>query len=143
MNIARLERILGTYQRIEGKMSDRQEAIARQRECRKDRIVKFVTTDWQELLDAAAIRADAADDQAREALGMIEDGIGPYNVSHSWDVSFTGVDPDGGTYTEVETGGYQRWYFDSLDNAETYASLLKARFAADSNYDVSVFPTVR
>ena len=138
MNEARLARVMSAYSRIEGRIHDRQEAIARRHETRISVIERFVRTDWDRVLDEAACRAELADEYARQECGICEREEGTYQVSHSWDVHFQSMEPDGARYWETETAGYQAWYFSTKEGARTYARLLIARFGEDSRYDVSI-----
>ena len=144
MNEARTLRVVSAYQRIEARRDEFEQDIREGCEThikmleRHRKTLRLCYTDWDRLLDAAAARAELADQYARQEYGITERSSGAYEVSHSWDVYFASCEPDGSQYMEQETSGYQAWYFSTQQGAEAYARLLNARFGADANYGVSV-----
>lgn len=136
MTESRIQRVVGAYQRLESRRDVLGQQISNGEETRISMLERY--TNWDRLLDAAAARAELADEYARQAYGITERAEGTFRVSHSWDVYFAASEPDGAIYTEKETAGYQAWHFSTQQGAEAYARLLNARFGADAGYEVSV-----
>ncbi|MCP4742234.1 MAG: hypothetical protein GY871_08425, partial [Actinomycetales bacterium] len=108
-----------------------------------DRFVKrmergtFIT---EEFLGHLATRSHAMREAWEIRTGAVSRYEGSYaegfvwSVQHSWDVHFTGMEPDGATYPETETAGHEEWRFKSREMAEEFRLHLQACHGHEDDY---------